>query len=92
MVYAQSSLDEYRWAYICLSPTPSSAWSLTPGADRDCEIEEWDLWQVRLEEHDDVRIRPYGGNVIREVRVHNSLPADRLWWVAQREPMCVIEP
>jgi hypothetical protein len=45
----------------------------------------WDLWQVNLRETDKIEIRsdfdvPY----IREVRVYNGLPSDRLWWIGER--------
>ena len=69
--------------HVCLSPTPSGAWSLSgqifaePGS-------VWDLWQVRLDDEDDVRIRPDFGRWVREVRVHNRIPKRRVWWVAER--------
>lgn len=48
------------------------------------QITEWDLYQVRLIEGDEVHIRPDWGPVIREIKVHNDIPADRVWYVASR--------
>lgn len=78
--------DGFPW--ICLGTTPSSAWSLIMEPEQDGAGGEkgWDLWQVFLRDGDNVQIRtdfdmPY----IREIRVHNGLPADRLWWVGERQ-------
>lgn len=70
--------------YVCLSPTPSSAWTLS-GATGWTEVEAWDLWQVRLGDGDQIVVRPEFDAVIREIKVHNVIPPDRLWWVAERE-------
>lgn len=76
----ETTCVEFPW--ICLGTTPSTAWGLI--ADPDC-AETWDLWQVQLRDGDHVAVRtdldlPF----IREIRVHNGLPADRVWWVAER--------
>lgn len=73
--------------YICLSPTPSSAWGLSGDMGWVSTIEEWDLWQVWLREGDEVDIRGDFGPIIREVRVRNALPGDRVWYVATRQPL-----
>lgn len=70
--------------YVCLSPTASRAWSLSGGMEWTSEVDEWDLWQVRLEDGDDVRIRPDFGPVIQEIKVYGAIPADRIWWAARR--------
>lgn len=70
--------------YVCLSPTPSRAWSLSGDMEWVSEFDEWDLWQVRLADGDDVRIRPDYGPAIQEVKVHGPIPADRIWWAARR--------
>lgn len=74
------------WPYVCLSPTPSGAWGLSGDMGWTSEIEEWDLWQVRLNEHDEVHVRSEWGNHIREIRVRNTITPDRCWWVATRTP------
>lgn len=70
--------------HICLSPTPSRAWSLS-GDTGWPEVEAWDLWQVRLGPDDEVHVRPMGGNTVEEVNVRTTIPADRVWWVARRD-------
>lgn len=70
--------------YVCLSPTPSGAWSLSGDMEWVSDVDEWDLWQVRLADGDDVRVRPDFGPVIQEIKVYGSIPADRIWWVARR--------
>jgi hypothetical protein len=54
------------------------------------EIEEWDLWLVDLADGDEIHIRAEFGPNLYEIRVRNAIPADRVWWVAQREPLCGI--
>ena len=71
-------------SYLCLSPTPSSAWGLSGGTIL-AEIEEWDLWQVNIGEHDEVHIRPEFGSVIKEVMVRNVILPDRIWYVGSRK-------
>lgn len=69
--------------YLSCSPDPAIGWSLSGAMDWH-ECDDWDLWQVRLAEHDDVRIRPDFGPAIQEVKLYNPIPADRLWFVGQR--------
>jgi hypothetical protein len=77
---------DHLWPYFCFSPTPSSAWSLSGDTSWMGECESWDLWQFRVGDQDDVRIRSNFGPVIEEVKIYNSIPADRLWYIATREP------
>lgn len=72
------------WPYICLSPSPKRAWQLSGDFQDSGEIEQWDLWQVELGEHDEVSIRSEYGSEIMEVRVRSAIPADRVWHVATR--------
>lgn len=72
------------WPYICFGTTPSAAWGLSGDMSWASEIEEWDLWQVNLAENDEVHVRPDFGWDIKEVRVHNAIGPDRVWWVATR--------
>jgi hypothetical protein len=69
--------------HVCLSPTPSRAWSLSGGTGW-YEADGWDLWQVRLNEHDEVHVRPIYGDVLEEINVRNVITPDRVWWVARR--------
>lgn len=69
---------------ICLGTTPARAWSLSGDMQHTSEIEEWDLWQAELTESDEVHIRAEFGPRIKEVRVMNPIPGDRLWWVGER--------
>lgn len=70
--------------YVCLSPDPSIAWTLSGGMDWVSEIAEWDLWAVRVAEGDHVCVRAEFGPEIKEIKLYGPLPADRLWWVARR--------
>jgi hypothetical protein len=78
---------EHVSPYLSLSPDPARAWHLSGAMDWH-ECEEWDLWQVRLAEHDDVHIRPDFGPEIQEVKLYNPIPADRLWFVGERGSPC----
>ena len=70
--------------YLCFSMWPSCAWGLSAAMREDGEDEEWDCWQVWLADTDEVRVMPLHGARVQEVRVHNSIPPDRLWWVGER--------
>lgn len=62
------------------------AWSLSGGMDWVSEIEDWDLWEVRIPAHAETHVRPLWGDEIEEVKVYTPIPADCLWWVGQRSP------
>lgn len=72
--------------YISLGPTPSAAWGLSGDMDWMADEDQWDLWQVRLRDGDDVRARLDFAPRIVEIKVHTVIPPDRLWWVGQRTP------
>ena len=74
----------YPLTYVCLGTTPSAGWSLSGAMEWMSEIDEWDLWQVRLVDGDDIRVRPDFLPTIREVKVHGPIPADRIWYVGTR--------
>ena len=78
---------DVRNPHISLGVRPSGAWAISGDMDWVSEIEEWDLWEVRLREGDHVVIRPEFGPQIQEVQVGNTLPADRVWLIAQRVPV-----
>lgn len=82
------STGDLAWPYLCFSPTPSSAWGLSGDMQWVSEIDDWDLWQVRLAEGDEVHYRNDFGPVLREIRVYNAIPADRLWFVGTRSGAC----
>lgn len=72
-----------RCDYICLSQSPSLAWSLSAGACGQ-RGQEWDCWQVVLDADDEVEVRPFMGNRIQELRVRNAIPKSRIWLVGSR--------
>lgn len=82
--HSPSTVASSSLAYVCLSPDPSTAWTLSGGMDWVSEIDEWDLWMVHLADGDQVCIRSEFGPSIEEVKVYGPLPADRLWWIARR--------
>lgn len=78
--------------YICLGPTPRKAWTYSGDLEWAQENDDWDLWQVSLADRDEVRIRMDYGMLVIEVKVHNVIPPDRLWWVGQRQPWLIASP
>ena len=81
---SKATVGSVAFPWVCLATTPSCAWGLTLAEDR-MEVEVWDLWQVTLTEKDHVNILSDWGPAIREVRIHNGLPSDRLWWIGERD-------
>jgi len=78
-------MSAIAWPYLCFGTTPQAAWRYSGDLDYNhLDDVEWDLWQVSLSDTDEVHIRPDFGNAVKEVRVHNAIPADRVWWVARR--------
>lgn len=81
---------EEEWALgcaeICFGTSPLAAWNLSGGMAYDhlLEIEAWDLWQVDLQQGDEISFRGEYGNWLTEVRCGNTIPADRVHWVARR--------
>lgn len=68
---------------VCLGTSPSHAWSLS-GAIFGERGESWDLWQVTLDDGDEVHPLPILGYRLEEVRVANRIPKSRVWYVAAR--------
>lgn len=68
---------------VCLGTSPSHAWSLSGAivADRG---ETWDLWQVTLDDGDEVHPLPFYGHRLAEFRVANTIPKGRCWHVGSR--------
>lgn len=72
------------WPYICLGALPLLAWSLSGDMPWSQEIDHWDLWSVHLVEGDEVHFMAEWGPHIKEIRVRNTIPADRVTYVATR--------
>jgi len=70
--------------YISLSPDPARAWQLSGAMEWTSEIDEWDLWQVRIAEGDSIQVRSEFGPEVMEIKVRNSIPAERCWYVGRR--------
>lgn len=68
---------------VCLGTSPSHAWNLS-GNIQAAAGELWDIWQVALEEHDEVHPLPFFGNRLDEIRVANVIAKSQLWLVGQR--------
>lgn len=71
--------------YICFGTTPSNAWSLSGDVEWTGEVEVWDLWQHWISEGDRVHVLATFGDVIQEVRIANTIPPDKLWYVGTRD-------
>lgn len=75
--------DDHSVRMVCLGTSPSHAWSLS-GAIMAEHGELWDLWQVTLDDEDEVHPLPFYGYRLDEIRVANRIPKRRVWWVAER--------
>lgn len=80
-------MEGVAWPYLCFGTTPKGAWRYSGGMGYE-HFEQyeagWDLWQVTLADRDEVHVLPSWGPAICEVRIHNAIPADRVWWVGRR--------
>lgn len=81
--------SDVSFPWVCLGSTPSSAWGLilepeSEDPDHRKDGKGWDLWQVQVSENDRLEIRGDFSPWVREVRVLNSIPAERVWWVGSR--------
>lgn len=67
---------------VCLGTSPRTAWNYSAAFG---ELgSEWDLWEVRLEETDEIHFRPFIGYWAEEIRVANPIPKSRVWWGGTR--------
>jgi hypothetical protein len=80
-INSSPTINSDRSGYLCFSQSPSQAWILSAALGQ-CG-EEWDCWQVSLD-HDEVHVRPFFGNRIEEIRVHNHIPKARCWLIGTR--------
>lgn len=75
----------FRASYTCLGTSPASAWHLSGATSWGEETDMWDLWEVSVQDHHEVRIRTEQGPKIIEVRVHGPVGADYLWYCGRRD-------
>lgn len=68
---------------VCLGTSPSHAWSLSGGITAG-HGDSWDLWQVVLDDDDQVHPLPFHGFRLDEIRVANQIPKRQVWYVATR--------
>lgn len=80
------------YGYVCLSPDPTTAWELSGDLHWVTEYEEWDLWQARLVDGDEIHFGANFEPFLREVRVCTPIPADRVWYVGTRSQHPYAEP
>jgi hypothetical protein len=82
--------EVWRCPYICTSLEPLTAYNyvipmFNGGAELDAELPSLDLYEIDLLETDRVMIRNDSTIRIIEVRVLNSIPADRVHYIATRD-------
>lgn len=90
-VFRDELMGNWRAPYVCLSPSPSLAWTLSVRRDRDI-VKEWDLWMVsrnQLNEADleyTVKLEDLGRGVreIKEIRVMERIYKRYVWYVGTR--------
>lgn len=75
--------DDFSQRMVCLGTSPSHAWALS-GEIMSEDGESWDLWQVVLDDSDEVHPLPFFGYRLDEIRVANRIPKRRVWFVATR--------
>lgn len=83
---SKSTISSEEVSYVSLGPSPRRAWTYSGDLSWASELENWDLWQVTLSDTDDCRVRTDYGTTVIEVRAHNVIPPDRVWFVGQRKP------
>lgn len=76
--------DGFRQPHVCLGTTPSAAWAVSGDMGWTKHIVEWDLWQVRLAETDEVHFMSIWGDQIEEVQVRNRILKSQIWMVGTR--------
>lgn len=79
---ASGETEVFLADYVCFATTPATAWNYSHGVWKTTGI--FDLWEVYLDETDEVHVNPQWGDRIVEVRVHNRIPKRRLIWVGER--------
>lgn len=82
--HAAATVASGTLPYLCLSPDPATAWSLSGAMDWVSEVAEWDLWQTRIVDGDQIVIRGEFGPTVQEIKLYGPVPASRLFWVGRR--------
>ena len=81
---ATKKLEAWSPPYICTSPDPNTALIyVEPTFDE--EVPSLDLFQVNLLDSDEIVFRNDRTNRIIEVRLHNTIPPDRVKYLATRK-------
>lgn len=75
--------DEGSFLAVCLGTSPSHAWCLS-GDLLAGYGDTWDLWQVVLDDDDEVHPLPFQGYRLDEIRVANRIPKSQIWHVGSR--------
>lgn len=82
---SEPTVASARLDYVCLGTNPATAWNLSGAMNGWAEdIEEWDLWMVRLDEGDDIGVRPEYGPELKEILCYTAVLPEQLWWVGRR--------
>jgi hypothetical protein len=77
--------EMWHQPYICTSLDPWTALCYcVPGFDEN-KLPNLDLYEVRLIDSDTIRIRNDASIRIIEARISNSIPPDRVQWIATRK-------
>lgn len=77
-------IESWSTPYIYTSLDPKTALSYVRNELISREFEEASLFQIKLTENDDCFIR-MADNKIVEVRIRNTIPADRVFFIGDRE-------
>ena len=77
--------ETWKPAYICTSPDPWTAYRYVIPIFGEGNVPPLDLFMVDIDEKDDVILRNDRTINIIEVRLCNSIPADRVHYLASRE-------
>lgn len=77
--------ESWKPPYVCTSPDPWTAYTYVIPMFGEGNVPSLDLYRVDLAEGDDVILRNDRTVRIIEVRVLNSIPADRVHYLATRE-------
>lgn len=79
-------IEVWEPPYICTSLDPYTALRyLVSRFDGDMTEYSLDLYEVTLNSNDRIKTRCDGRNVIIEIRIENSIPVDRVRYIATRE-------
>jgi hypothetical protein len=79
----------WRPPYLCFSDSPSLAWALSPMMPRGQAYRHWDLWMVwskKIARYETVlfEVGELDPGAIKEYRVFETIPHERLWFVGTR--------